>query len=52
MRNLLVGLFRQRMEHTMIHCDNHSCIKLSKNPMFHDFSNYIKIMYHHIRDCV
>jgi hypothetical protein len=36
----------------MIHCDNHSCIKLSINPMFHDRYKHIDIRYHHIKDCV
>ena len=36
----------------MIHCDNHSCIKLSINPVFHDRSKHIDIRYHHIKDCV
>ena len=36
----------------MIHCDNHSCIKLSENPTFHDRSKHIKIPYHHLRDCL
>jgi len=52
MKNLLVGISRYRMEPTMIHCDNQSCIKLYKNPMFHDCSNHIKITYHDLRDCV
>jgi len=52
MRNLLVGLFRERMEPTVIGYDNQSCIKLSKNPMFHDHSKHIKIRYHHLRDYV
>jgi hypothetical protein len=52
MRKLLVGLFRQRMEPTVIHCDNQSCIKLSENPVFHDRSKHIEIRYHHLRDCV
>jgi len=51
MRKLLVGLFRQRMETTMIHCDNQSCIKLSENSVFHK-SKHIKIRYHHLKDCV
>jgi len=52
MRKLLVVLFKQRMEPTMIHCDNQSCIKLSGNPVFHDCSKHIEIRYHHLRDCV
>jgi len=52
MRKLLVGLFRQGMEPTMIHCDNQSCIKLSENLVFHDHSKHIEIRYHHLRDYV
>ena len=32
----------------MIHCDNQSCIKLSKNLVFHDKSKHIEIKYHFI----
>ena len=49
---LLVGLFGQELETTVIHCDNHSCIKLSKNPMFHEKSKHIEIIFHFIRDYV
>jgi hypothetical protein len=37
LRKLLVNLFRRNMEATRIMCDNQSCIKLSENPVFHDF---------------
>jgi hypothetical protein len=37
---------------TIIHCDNQSCIKLSKNPVFHDRSKHIEIRYHFIRNWV
>jgi hypothetical protein len=36
----------------VIHCENQSCIKLSKNPRFHDRSKHIEIIYHFIRDRV
>eukprot|EP00253_Pinus_taeda_P002808 PITA_02808 len=36
LRKLLVNLFRRKMEANRIMCDNQSCIKLSKNPVFHD----------------
>ena len=52
MRKILVGLFDQRMDPTVIYCDNQSCIKLSENPVFHDRSKHIDIRYHHLRDCV
>jgi hypothetical protein len=51
-RKLLLGLFKQYLEATVIHCDNQSCIKLFENSMFHDHSKHINIMYHFIQDCV
>jgi len=52
MQKILVGSFVQRMDPTVIYCDNQSCIKLSENPVFHDRSKHIDIRYHHLRDCV
>jgi len=52
MWKILVGLFGQRMDRTVIYCDNQSCIKLYENPVFHDRSKHINIRYHHLRDCV
>eukprot|EP00253_Pinus_taeda_P010021 PITA_10021 len=52
MQKILVGLFGQRMDPTVIYCDNQSCIKLSENPIFHDRSKHIDIRYHHLRDCM
>ena len=51
-RKLLVGLFGQAMNPTIIHCDNQSSIKLSVNPVFHDRSKRIEIPYHYVRDMV
>lgn len=36
MRKILVGLFGHKMDPSMIYFDNHSCIKLYENPIFHD----------------
>jgi hypothetical protein len=36
----------------VILCDNHSYIKMTENPMFHDKSKHIEIWYHYIRDMV
>jgi uncharacterized OsmC-like protein len=47
LRKLLARLSGQELEPTVIHCDNQSCIKLSKNP-----SKHIEIRYHFIRDMV
>ena len=35
-----------------IHCDNQSCIKMTKNPVLHDKSKHIEIKYHYIWDMV
>ena len=51
-QKLLTGLFDIPTEVTCILCDNHSCIKLSENPVFHDRSKHIEIRYHYIRDMV
>ena len=36
LRKLLLNLLKKRMEPTGILCENQSCLKLSKNPVFHD----------------
>jgi hypothetical protein len=36
----------------VVHCDNQSCIKLTKNSVFHDRSKHIDMKYHYIRDLV
>jgi hypothetical protein len=46
---LLTDLFDHEMDPTTIHCDNHSCVKLSENMVFHDRSKHIEIKYHYIR---
>jgi hypothetical protein len=40
---MLVGLFDVQLRPTVIYCDNQSCIKLSENPVFHDWSKHIEI---------
>jgi len=47
---LITRLFDEELEPTVIYCDNHSCIKLSKNPVFHKNSKNIEIKYCFIRD--
>ena len=49
---LLTRLFNIAMEATCILCNNQSCIKFSKNPVFHDHSKHVKIKYHYIWDLV
>ena len=52
LRKLLVNLFRRKMEATKIMCDYQSCIKLSENLVFHDWSKHIDIWCHFVRDYV
>jgi hypothetical protein len=52
LRKLLTGLSDLEMEATVILCDNQSCIKMTKNPVFHDKSKHIEIRHHYIRDMV
>jgi hypothetical protein len=52
LRKLLTGLFDLEMEATTILCDNQSCIKMTKNPVFHDRSKHIEFRYHYIHDMV
>ena len=35
-----------------MHCDNHICVTLSQNLVFHDTLKHIEIKYHYIRDMV
>ena len=50
LRKILMALFGQEMDVTVIYCGNQSCIKLSKNLVFRDKSKHIDIWYHFIRD--
>ena len=52
LRKLMSGLFQERLETTVIYCDNQSCLKLTENPVFHDISKHIEMKYHFIRDMV
>ena len=52
LQKMLSGLFNLEMDATCIYCDNQSCIKLSKNPVFHDKSKNIEIKYEYIHDMV
>ena len=44
------GLFNLELDTTVILCDNQSCIKMTKNPVFHNRSKHIEIRYFYIRD--
>jgi hypothetical protein len=52
LQKLLMGLFGQELEATVIHCDNNNCIKFSENLVFHDRSKHIDMRFHFIKDCV
>ena len=52
LRKLLSDIFDLQLDATCIYCNNQSCVKLSKNPVFHENSNHIEIKYHYIRDMV
>ena len=52
LRKLLMNLLKKTMEPTRLLCDNQSCIKLSENPVFHDWLNHVDIRCHFIRDYV
>ena len=45
LRKLLHGLFDRELRPTVIHCDNQKCIKLMENPVFHDRSKHVDIIF-------
>jgi hypothetical protein len=49
---MIYGLFDQVPDSTIIYCDNHSCIRISKHLVFHEWSKHIEIKYYFIRDKV
>lgn len=52
LRKFFVGLFDQVLESTIMYYDNHSCVKISKNLVFHNRSKHIEIKYHYICNIV
>ena len=52
LQKLLSNLFDLQLDVTCIFCDNQSCVKLSKNLVFHEKSKHIEIKFHYIRDMV
>jgi hypothetical protein len=52
LRKLISDLFDQIPKSTIIYCDNQSCIRLSKQPMFPERSKHIEIKYYFIQDKV
>ena len=51
-RKTLEELFNAEIDVTDILCDNQSCIKMTENPLFHDKTKHIEIIYHFIRDII
>jgi hypothetical protein len=49
---LVYGLSDQVLDSTMIYCDDQSCVKLSKNLVFHDRLKHIEIKHYFLRDKV
>ena len=52
LRKMLTRLFDVEIDVTDILCDNQSCIKMTKNPVFHNKTNHIEVRYHFIWDMV
>jgi hypothetical protein len=52
LKKLVSRLFGDKLETTVVHCDNQSSIKLTENLVFHDRSKHIDMKYHYIRDLV
>jgi hypothetical protein len=49
-RRMLERLDCKQGTPTVIHCDNMSTIKLTKNPVMHDISNHIDVWFHFLRE--
>ena len=49
---MLAGILDAKIDVTDILYDNKSCIKMTKNLVFHDKSNHIEVRYHFIRNMV
>ena len=47
LRKILYDLFDLQLDSTCIYCNNHSFVKLSENPVFHDKLKHIEIKYHY-----
>ena len=52
LQKLPASLFGQRLEPTLIHCDNQSCVKLSVIPIHHDRTKHVEMKYHYVREMV
>ena len=49
---MLEVLFDAEIDFIDILCDNQSCIKMIENPLFHDKTKHIEVIYHCIWDMV
>jgi hypothetical protein len=47
LKKLVSGLFGDKLEMMVVHCDSQGCIKLTENPVFHDRSKHIDMKYHY-----
>jgi hypothetical protein len=52
LHKLVYGLSDQVLNSTVIYCDDHSFVKLSKNPVFHDRLKHIDIKHYILHDKV
>ena len=52
LQKLMSGIFGMEVDNTIIHSDSQSCIKMTKNLVFHDKSKHIEIRYFYIRNMV
>ena len=52
LRKLLIDLFEKSLGPTMINCDNQSCIKMSRDPVFHARTKHINNKFHFISNLV
>lgn len=52
LRRFLEEIDERQSSATIIHCDNQSCIKIAKNPVFHARTKHIEIHYHFVREKV
>ena len=52
LRKLLAWLFECEIDAIIVHYDNHSSIRISKNTVFHDQSKHMDTRYHFLRDYV
>ena len=52
LRKLLVGLFGNMLEPTVIRCDNQSCVQMLVNLVHHDTTKHVEMRYHYVQDMV